>query len=186
MLEYQAVLSQGNEALGTGQIISVEEKKGRVVTAKNFEDHLRAQNPLIPEGVGALVFNLFGKVALHFMAEGYTVPLLCDGDTLLSLYADIKLKNNLSLAEVQAIDPTVTQLTTENITQFIKPADIVVRAKAETEPKFNTRLRAAVDTVQRAGVKEVAYVARKTNQGGSTNQGGDNNGGSDPEENVLG
>ena len=119
------------------------------------------------------------------MAQGYRVPFVGRGYSLGSLYADVKLKKNLSLAAVQAIDPTVTTLTLENGAKFINPNDVVVRAKFETEDKFNERLRAELEGIERVDFVEVPFVARKEGQGG--NQGGGNNGGgSDPDENHLG
>ena len=41
------------------------------------------------------------------------------------------------------------------------PADIVVRAKFETEDNFNERLRGELEGVERVDVVEKAFVARK-------------------------
>jgi hypothetical protein len=58
----------------------------------------------------------------------------------------------------------------------------------ETEDKFNERLRAELEGIDRAEIVEKAYVARKENAGGDGNQGGNTggNGGGNPDDNVLG
>ena len=124
-------------------------------------------------------WNLLGDVAIHFMAQGYRVPFNGRGYTLGSMYADVKLKKNLSLADVKAIDPTIQTLTLQNGAQFINPNDVVVRAKFETEDKFNERLRGELEGIERVDFVEKPYIARANNQGGT---GGNPGGGSNNEE----
>ena len=180
-LPYIAKLNQGNEAFNVGQSISVEEKPIGTASSKQIAEHIHMMNGLVPIDVAETVWNLLGDVIIHFMAQGYRVPFKGRGYSLGSMYADVKLKKNLSLADVQAIDPTIQQLTMENFAKFVNPADIVVRAKFETEDKFNERLRAEVEGMDRAGVVEKAYVQRAAASGESpaqpNNPGGGNNGG---------
>ena len=93
----------------------------------------------------------------------------------------MKLKKNLSLADVKAIDPTIETLTLQNAAQFINPSDVVVRAKFETEDKFNERLRAELEGIERVDFVEKPYIARANNQGGN---GGSNPGGGSNNEEI--
>ena len=174
-LPYIGKLNQGNEALNVGQSLSVEEKPIGTASPKQIADHIHMLNGLIPADVAEACVNLLGDVVVHFIAQGYRVPFNGRGYTLGSIYADVKLKKNLSLADIRAIDPTITTLTLENCKQFINPADIVVRAKFETEDKFNERLRDEIEGIERVDFIEKPFVARANAQGG--NGGGGNNGG---------
>ena len=181
-LPYVGKLNQGNEALNIGQSLSVEEKPIGTASPKQIAEHIHMMNGLIPVDVAEAVWNLLGDVAIHFMAQGYRVPFNGRGYTLGSMYADVKLKKNLSLADVRAIDPTIETLTLQNAAQFINPSDVVVRAKFETEDKFNERLRAALEGIERVDFVEKAYIARANNQGGSTGGGSNPGGGNNNEE----
>ena len=176
-LPYIGKLYQGNEAFGTGQSLAVEEKPIGTASPKQIAEHIHMMNGLIPVDVAEAVWNLLGDVAIHFMAQGYRVPFNGRGYSLGSMYADVKLKKNLSLADVKAIDPTIQTLTLQNAAQFINPSDVVVRAKFETEDKFNERLRAELEGIERVDFVEKPYIARANNQGGGggTNPGGGNN-----------
>lgn len=192
-IHYLTKLNRGVEAFGTSDSISVDEQLLGNVSAKQIAEHMHMMNGLIPVDVAETVINLLGDVAIHFMAQGFKVPLYDrSGQMLGAMYANLKLKDSISLADAQSINPNVTALTLDNISEFVKPENIVVRAKFETEEKFNERLRSEMEGIEKIDVKEVPYIARKTSQGGSTNQGGNtsgentgggNNGGDD---NVLG
>ena len=138
-------------------------------------------NGLIPTDVAEAVLNVLGDVYIHFIAQGYRVPFTGRGYSLGSIYADVKLKKNVTLDDVKAIDPTVTTLTLQDFDKYVKTSDIVVRAKFETEDKFNERLRAELEGIERAEIVEKAYVPRKENQGGN---GGGNPGGGNQEEEL--
>ena len=176
-LPYIGKLYQGNEAFGTGQSLAVEEKPIGTASPKQIAEHIHMMNGLIPVDVAEAVWNLLGDVAIHFMAQGYRVPFNGRGYSLGSMYADVKLKKNLSLADVKAIDPTIQTLTLQNAAQFINPSDVVVRAKFETEDKFNERLRAELEGIERVDFVEKPYIARANNQvgNGGSNPGGGNN-----------
>ena len=183
-LPYIGKLNQGNEALNLGQSYSVEEKPVGTASNKQIAEHVHMLNGLIPTDVAEAVLNILGDVYIHFIAHGYRVPFTGRGYSLGSIYADVKLKKNVTLDDVKAIDPTVTTLTLQDFDKYVKPSDIVVRAKFETEDKFNERLRAELEGIERAEIVEKAYVPRKENQGG--NQGGGTNpgGGSNNEEEI--
>ena len=174
-LPYIGKLNQGNEALNLGQSYSVEEKPVGTASNKQIAEHVHMLNGLIPTDVAEAVLNVLGDVYIHFIAQGYRVPFTGRGYSLGSIYADVKLKKNVTLDDVKAIDPTVTTLTLQDFDKYVKTSDIVVRAKFETEDKFNERLRAELEGIERAEIVEKAYVPRKENKGG--NGGGSNPGG---------
>lgn len=182
-LPYIGKLNQGNEALNLGQSFSVEEKPIGTASNKQIAEHVHMLNGLIPTDVAEAVLNVLGDVYIHFMAQGYRVPFTGRGYSLGSMYADVKLKKNITLADAQAIDPTVTALRLEDFDRFVKTNDIVVRAYFETEDKFNERLRSELEGIDRAELVEKAFIPRKENQGGE-NQGG--NGGNNPDDDTLG
>ena len=182
-LPYIGKLNQGNEALNLGQSYSVEEKPVGTASNKQIAEHVHMLNGLIPTDVAEAVLNVLGDVYIHFIAQGYRVPFTGRGYSLGSIYADVKLKKNVTLDDVKAIDPTVTTLTLQDFDKYVKPSDIVVRAKFETEDKFNERLRAELEGIERAEIVEKAYVPRKENQGGN---GGSNPGGGNPNNEEIG
>lgn len=184
-LPYIGKLNQGNEALNLGQSLSVEEKPIGTASNKQIAEHVHMLNGLIPTDVAEAVLNVLGDVYIHFMAQGYRVPFTGRGYSLGSMYADVKLKKNVTIDDVKAIDPTVNTLTLQDFDKYVKPSDIVVRAKFETEDKFNERLRGELEGIERAELVEKAFVPRKENQGGD-NQGGNQGGGSDPDNGELG
>lgn len=185
-LPYIGKLNQGNEALNLGQSFSVEEKPIGTASNKQIAEHVHMLNGLIPTDVAEAVLNVLGDVYIHFMAQGYRVPFTGRGYSLGSMYADVKLKKNVTIDDVKAIDPTVTTLTLQDFDKYVKPSDIVVRAYFETEDKFNERLRSELEGIDRAELVEKAFIPRKENQGGENqgNQGG--NGGNNPDDGTLG
>ena len=183
-LPYIGKLNQGNEALNLGQSYSVEEKPIGTASNKQIAEHVHMLNGLIPTDVAEAVLNVLGDVYIHFMAQGYRVPFAGRGYTLGSLYADVKLKKNVTLADVQAIDQTVASLTLQDFDKYVKPSDIVVRAKFETEDKFNDRLRGELEGIERAEIVDVPRILRKENQGGNGGGNGGNNGGNPNNEEI--
>lgn len=182
-LPYIGKLNRGNEALNLGQSYSVEEKPVGTASNKQIAEHVHMMNGLIPTDVAEAVLNVLGDVYIHFMAQGYRVPFTGRGYSLGTMYADVKLKKNVTLDDVKAIDPSVTTLALEDFDKYVKPADIVVRAKFETEDNFNERLRGELEGIERAEVVEKAYVPRKENAGtgGGSNPGNTQNPGDNSE-----
>lgn len=181
-MKYQVWLNQGNEALGTGKTITANEVV-ETVDEKALAREIHHLNALIPEQVAESVLANFCQAAAQLMAMGYAVSLKNGNDVALRIYPDIHIKGgNINLARAKELDPTVTDLTMDNAGDLATKAGVTVRAKAECETKFTELLLAQGASVERKGVVEKAYVARKENQGGTGgnngNQGG-NTGGPD-------
>ena len=123
-------------------------------------------------------------ICRSFIAQGFRVPRFYNGKQISQAYADVKLKKNISLAAVQAIDPSIQTLTKENIRRFVKDEDLVIRYKVETEQLANDWLAEEIKKQGKTMVEsgEKPYIARKENQGGSS-QGGN---GGNPDDGMLG
>ena len=182
---YNINVNQGNEALGTGPSISVEESPRGTATKKDIVKHMRLMNGLMPEKVCQDAIELFGETLIHLVAQGVRVPLFGFNDKrFCTIYLDLKLDKNISLADVQAIDPSITELTAENAPQFVKASDIKARLKFETEDGGNEALADEMEGLTRNETNVKAYVRRKENSGNGGSNGGNNGGGG--EENVIG
>ena len=184
-IKYQACLNQGNEALQMGKSISANEVV-ETVDEKALAREIHHLNALIPEQVAESVLANFCQAAAQLMAMGYAVVLKNGNDAALRIYPDVHLRGgrSINLARAKELDPTVTDLTLENAGDLATKAGVTVRAKAECESKFTELLLAQGASVERKGVVEKAYVARKENQGGT--QGGGTNPGTAPGGDELG
>ena len=185
MIKYEICLNNGNEAFGTGKTITANEVV-ETVDEKALAREIHHLNALIPEQVAESVLANFCQAAAQLMAMGYAVVLKNGNDAALRIYPDIHIKgNNINLARAKELDPTVTDLTLENAGDLATKAGVTVRAKAECEQKMTELLLAQGASVERKGVVEKAYVARKENQGqggdNGGNTGGDNTGGDNNE-----
>ena len=177
MIKYEISLNQGVEAFGTGKSITANEVV-ETVDEKALAREIHHLNALIPEQVAESVLANFCQAAAQLMAMGYAVTLKNGNDVALRIYPDIHIKGgNINLARAKELDPTVTDLTLENAGDLATKAGVTVRAKAECETKFTELLLAQGASVERKGVVEKAYVARKENSGG--NQGGNTGGNGD-------
>ena len=174
MIKYEICLNNGNEAFGTGKTITANEVV-ETVDEKALAREIHHLNALIPEQVAESVLANFCQAAAQLMAMGYAVVLKNGNDAALRIYPDIHIKGgNINLARAKELDPTVTDLTLENAGDLATKAGVTVRAKAECESKFTELLLAQGASVERKGVVEKPYVARKDNSG-SGNQGGGTN-----------
>ena len=184
--QYNIKVNQGNEALGTGPSISVEESPRGTATKKDLAKHMHMLNGLVPESVCLQTIELFGEALIHLAAQGVKVPLFGFKDKrFCTIYMDLKLDKNISLAAVQAIDPSITELTVENAPQFVKASDIKARLKFETEDGGNEALTDEMEGLERNEVSVKAYVQRKENSGsGNSGNGGNNNGGNSNSEEI--
>ena len=172
-IKYQACLNQGNEGLQMGKSITANEIV-ETVDEKALAREIHHLNALIPEQVAESVLANFCQAAAQLMAMGYAVTLKNGNDVALRIYPDVHLKgHSINLARAKELDPTVTDLTMENAGDLATKAGVTVRAKAECEQKMTELLLAQGASVERKGVVEKAYVARKENQGGT--QGGGTN-----------
>ena len=183
-MKYEISLNQGNEVLGSGKSITANEVV-ETVDEKALAREIHHLNALIPEQVAESVLANFCQAAAQLMAMGYAVTLKNGNDVALRIYPDIHIKGgNINLARAKELDPTVTDLTLENAGDLATKVGVTVRAKAECETKFTELLLAQGASVERKGVVEKAYVARKENSG-SGNQGG-NTGGNSGDNGELG
>ena len=180
MIQYEVQLNQGNEALQTGKTITANEIL-LTCDEKALAREIHHQNSLIPEDVAASVLGYFGKAAAQLMAMGFAVQLKNGQDVLLRIYPDVHLNGgNINLARAKELNPDVTDLTLENAGELATQVGVKVRVRCETEAKFTELLDAEGFSVERKGVKEVDYIAKKGLDGGDAgggNQGGGTTGG---------
>ena len=131
------------------------------------------ENPLIPEQVAKAVLENFCKAAAQLMSMGFAIQLKNGNDVALRIHPDIHVKGgNINLARAKELDPTVTELTKENAGDLVDRAGVVLRAKAECEPKFTELLLSMDAGISRKDVIERAMVARKDDSGSNENNGG--------------
>ena len=172
-IKFQAVLNQGVEAFGSGKSVSVSEVV-ETVDEQALAREIHHLNALLPEQVAASVLQNFCQAAAQLMAMGYAVVLKNGNDAAIRIYPDVHIKGgNINLARAKELDPTVTDLTTENAGDLVTKAGVTVRAKAECEKKMTDLLKGMNISLERKEVVERAYVARKSESGSdSGNQGG--------------
>lgn len=173
MLEYKGQLNEGNEALGSEKTITANEVL-RTCDTKALAREISHQNALIPEDVAAAVLTYFCKAAVEKMAEGFAVQLTSGNDVALRIFPDIHVKGgNINLARAKELDPSITQLTEENVGSLIDRAGIQVRVRATAMQKFTDLLEKEEYQLKRIGVETVPFVAKKNEDenenGGSTN-----------------
>ena len=162
MIQYEVNLNQGNEVLGSGKTITANEV---LLTAdeKALAREIHHQNSLIPEDVAASVLGYFGKAAAQLMAMGFAIQFKNGQDVLMRIYPDLHIKGgNINLARAKQLDPSVTNLNMQNAGDLATKAGVQVRVRCETEAKFTELLETEGYQVERKGVKEVAYVAKKS------------------------
>ena len=180
MIQYEVQLNQGNEALQTGKTITANEVL-LTCDEKALARELHHQHSRIPQDVAASVLGYFGKAAAQLMAMGFAVQLKNGQDVLLRIYPDVHLNGgNINLARAKELNPDETDLTLENAGELATQVGVKVRVRCETEAKFTELLDAEGFSVERKGVKEVSYIAKKGSDGGDAgggNQGGGTTGG---------
>jgi len=169
MIKYDVQLNQGNEALQTGKTITANELL-LTCDEKALAREIHHQNSLIPEDVAASVLGYFGKAAAQLMAMGFAIQFKNGQDVLMRIYPDIHLKGgNINLERAKQLDPTVTELTLENAGELATKAGVSVRVRCESEVKFTELLQTEGFSIERNSVKEVAYVAKKGDEGTTDN-----------------
>jgi len=189
MLKYVAQLNLGNAALGSERSISANEVC-ETVDAKYISEEINHIDPLVPPKVAEQVLGDFCEAVARLMGMGFAVQLKNGNDVTLRIHPDIHVRGgNINLARAQQLDPTVTELTTENAGRLIDLAGgVTVRVAADVQQKFTELLADQKSSVQRQGTKEVAYVEKKNTDGGSTDDnggegsGGEGGGTTDPNE----
>jgi hypothetical protein len=175
MIQYEVQLNQGNEALQTGKTITANEVL-LTCDEKALAREIHHQNSLIPEDVAASVLGYFGKAAAQLMAMGFAIQFKNGQDVLMRIYPDVHLKGgNINLERAKQLNPEVTDLTLENAGELATQVGVKVRVRCETEAKFTELLDSEGISVERKGIKEVAYVAKKGSDTGGNNNTGNNN-----------
>ena len=179
MIDYKGQLNLGNEALGTEKTITANEVLRTAGEDALAREIAHASHDLIPEAVAKMVLENFCKAACELMAMGFAIQLKNGDDVAIRIFPDVHVKGgNINLARAKELDPTVTELTMENAGDLIdKAGGVTVRVRAVTQQKFTDLLNAEDVKVQRVGVSELAYVAKKDGEGQDDNGGGDNSGG---------
>ena len=179
MVKYQVFLNNGNEAIGFNEkSVSVNESV-ETCDESALAREINHENPLIPEQVAKAVLENFCKAAAQLMSMGFAVQLKNGQDVALRIHPDIHVKDgNINLERARQLDPTVTELTTENAGDLVSKAGVTVRVKAEALRKFTDLFKTMDISLQRDGVVERAKVT--TNGSGDDNQGGGSSGGSNP------
>lgn len=178
MIKYTLNLNNGNEAFNTGKSITANEVV-ETCDAAELAREIAHYAEVVNERTCKFVLDNLLAACVQKMSEGKAVVLTLDGKAALRIYPDVHLKaGSINLAKAQELDPTVTDLTLENISDLAtKAGGVVLRAKAEVEQPMTDALLKMDATVRLDGKKEIARVLRKENQGGNggSNPGGGNN-----------
>ena len=174
MIDYKVCLNNGVEAFGIDQKTITANEDLKTADAQALAREINHENPLIPEQVATAVLQNFCKAAANLMSMGFAIQLKNGEDVALRIYPDVHVKGgNINLARAKELDPTVTELTTENAGDLVSRAGVTLRAKAECEQKFTDLLLSLGAGVQRKGVVEKAKIMRKDDgEGGTTPSGG--------------
>ena len=173
MIEYKVFLNNGNEALGVNEKTVTANEIVKTCDESTLAREISHENPLIPEQVAKAVLENFCKAAAQLMSMGFAIQLKNGNDVALRIHPDIHVKGgNINLARAKELDPTVTELTKENAGDLVNRAGVVLRAKAECEPKFTELLLSMGAGISRKDVIERAMVARKDDSGSNENNGG--------------
>ena len=181
MVRYNLNLNLGNEAFQTGKTITATEV---VETCDSAELSREIQHLAEVVNARTAKFVLDNTLAavLQKLSEGKAVVFTLDGKAALRIYPDVHLKaGSINLAKARELDPTVTDLTLENISAIAQKAGgVVVRAKAECEQVLTDRLRAAEGlSLHMESKVEKPYVARVSSNGNGGSNGGNNGGNSE-------
>lgn len=176
MVKYTLNLNNGSEVLNTGKSITANEAV-ETCDAAELAREIAHYAEVVNERTCKFVLDNLLAACVQKMSEGKAVVLTLDGKAALRIYPDVHLKaGSINLAKAQELDPTVTDLTMENISDLAtKAGGVVLRAKAEVEQPLTDALLKMDSTVRLDGKKEIARVLRKENQGGGNQGGGDNN-----------
>ena len=173
MIQYNVCLNNGIEAFGIDQKTITANEAVMTCDEQALAREISHENALIPEQVAKAVLENFCKAAAQLMSMGFAIQLKNGNDVALRIHPDIHVKGgNINLARAKELDPTVTELTKENAGDLVNRAGVVLRAKAECEPKFTELLLSMGAGISRKDVIERAMVARKDDSGSNENNGG--------------
>ena len=169
MVKYNLQINNGVEAFGTtGKTITANEVV-ETCDASELAREIAHYAEVVNERTCKFVLDNLLAACVQKMSEGKAVVLTLDGKAALRIYPDVRLKcGNINLAKAQELDPTVTDLTMDNISDLAtKAGGVVLRAKAEVEQPMTDALLKMGASVRLDGKKEIARVLRKENQGGT-------------------
>lgn len=193
-IRYKAQLNQGNANIGSERSVSANEDLLTCDEKALAREISHQSHGLIPENVAELVLSNFAKAAAEKMSEGFAIQFQTDGKASLRIFADVHVKGgNINLQRAKELDPTVTELTTENAAALIdKAGGVTCRVRCTALQPFTDLLEKVGYTLERTGTVETAYVEASNGetdgneQGGTTagggNQGGGSNGGGENED----
>ena len=172
-MEYDIQINNGVEAFGTaGQKTITVNESVKTVDAKFLAHYISLHNPTIPQQTAESVLANFVECSAELMAQGNAIQLKNGQDVAMRLYPDIHIKGgNINLERARQLDPSVTEITTENATQLVQKAGVTVRAYAEVEQKFTDLLLAQGASVTASGkITEKAAVQRTNGSGTSSSE----------------
>jgi hypothetical protein len=178
MIKYTLNLNNGNEAFNTGKSITANEVV-ETCDAAELAREIAHYAEVVNERTCKFVLDNLLAACVQKMSEGKAVVLTLDGKAALRIYPDVHLRaGSINLAKAQELDPTVTDLTMDNISDLAtKAGGVVLRAKAEVEQPMTDALLKMDATVRLDGKKEIARILRKENQGGTGGNGNPNDNG---------
>lgn len=183
-IRYKAQLNQGNANIGSEPSVSANEDLLACDEKALAREISHQSHGLITEDVAALVLSHFAKASAEKMSEGFRIQFHVDGKAAMIIFPDIHVKGgNISLARAKELDPTVTELTTENAPALIdKAGGVTCRVRCTAMQPFTDLLEKVEYTLERTGTVEAAYV--EAGDGSSSEQSG--NGGSQSQNSGSG
>ena len=184
MVKYNLQINNGVEAFGTtGKTITANEVLETCDSAELAREiaHLAE---VVNERTAKYVLDNVLEAVVQKMSEGKAVVLTLDGKAALRIYPDVHLKaGSINLAKAQELDPTVTEINLDNVSDIAtKAGGVVVRAKAEAEQPLTDAMKKMGISLHLNEKKELPRVARVSGEGGSTGGGSNPGGGSNNEE----
>lgn len=183
MVKYNLQINNGVEAFGTtGKTITANEVV-ETCDAAELAREIAHYAEVVNERTCKFVLDNLLAACVQKMSEGKAVVLTLDGKAALRIYPDVHLKcGNINLAKAQELDPTVTEITLENVSDLAtKAGGVVLRAKAEVEQPLTDALAKLDPTIRLAEKKEMPRIARANGTGGNGGNEGGNTGGDNSE-----
>ena len=193
MVDYKLFINNGVDAFGTtGKTLSVEEQP-RTISVDFLADAIYSQNELVPKRQVKEVLSTFGVVAARLMAEGLALQFQADGDVLLRLYCDARVRGgniNLQRARQLTGNPSLTEEEmVARAGEIVRLAGVQLRAYAEVQKKFTDLLDSFHPQANNVGTEERARIERTDGSQQGDQQGGgssDSNGGGSSDGNGGG
>ena len=169
MVKYNLQINNGVEAFGTtGKTITANEVV-ETCDAAELAREIAHYAEVVNERTCKFVLDNLLAACVQKMSEGKAVVLTLDGKAALRIYPDVHLKcGNINLAKAQKLDPTVTEISLENVSDLAQKAGgVVLRAKAEVEQPLTDALAKLDPTIRLNEKKEMPRIARANSQGGT-------------------